>query len=222
VSQIGRCALLVLLVFHGGIATAKPPEKLNLTSAVNLAREWLLNARPQITREAKLGLQDVTTPEIWSVMGAQLFAKTPESFILLPDFFLIKGTQVYPIGRMKFWCFSHLNQNSGDALVYSELSGPKSNQAIIHALLPSPDRLISLGAVFIFFGEISVSCNANGIVALDVVRLFVPGSELVDLPARLGTVTVVERGGKPYSLRVQIEASAPQAIRNAIWKLNTD
>ena len=215
--QVGRCALLVLLLSSGGVATATQPEKLNLTSAVKLARAWVFQVNSKMNPEVKLELQDVTTPEIWSTLGAQLFAKTPESFVFLPNYFVIKNEQVYPTMDMKSWCLLHLNQGSGEAFVYSRVWGSGIVRATIHALLSSPDRLIPLDADLSFLGELSVSCNANAVVALDVVRLFIPSDQPVSLPARLGTA-IVEREHGSVSLRIQIEPSVPRAIRKAIWK----
>ena len=82
-SPISRCALVVLLIFSCDIAAAKQPDQLDLTSAVEIVQQWAVRAL-SFTHEAKLELQDVTTPEIWSVVEAQLFAKTPESFPFFP------------------------------------------------------------------------------------------------------------------------------------------
>ncbi len=216
VFQVGRCVLIVLLLISGGATAAKQPAKLDLFPAVDLVRAWVFLVNPTMNPEVRLKHYDVTTPEIWLAMDAQLFAKTSESFVFLPDYFFIKNEQVYPIWSINFWCLLTSDQGFGEAFVYSEIRGSGIVHTSISAIFSSPDELTALKADLNYLGELSVSCEPNAVVALDVVSFFRAGNQHIDLPARLGTVVVTREHGSA-SLRFYLDPSAPPAIEEEIW-----
>ena len=208
------------------VVLADESAKIDLASATALVRSAIFEApRPDL----ELELREVVDAELWSDLGAQLFAKTQKSFALVRSHFVIERGVVHGVGSMGppfRWCLADLDGDGARDFVYSAVYGSGWARSRVDALMASSDGLFLLpGSWTLQDREIVLSCESDGTESDDTVWVATakPSAaqrgEAPAAPVRFGRL-VVEGSGDRRRLRIEMDRSAPAGILQDVWDVS--